>query len=347
MRTVLRHLLATEGFRCREAGTGQEALRLMEAEPATLIVSDLRMPELDGEGLLRQVLSRWPDTAVVMVSGVADVDSAVRCLHLGALDYVSKPFNIQEVLARVGRALERREMQLELRSYRRSLEERVRTQEQRIEHLFLGGVQALAQALEAKDAYLRGHSLRVAEYATAIARRVGVDAETIDTIFLGAHLHDIGKIGVSENVLNKPAGLTEAEYRHVMEHTTIGARILQPLLQDRPQVIGIVRSHHERLDGKGLPDGLKGDAIPAAARIVSVADAFDAMTHDRAYRSALAVERACDELRAWRGVQWDPGAVDGFLAAFPDPASLPIPTPLRPSDTGTPAARLTGPSMLP
>lgn len=347
MRTVLRHLLATEGFRCREAGTGQEALRLMEADPASLIVSDLRMPELDGEGLLQHVLSRWPDTAVVMVSGVADVESAVRCLQLGALDYVSKPFNVQEVLARVRRALERREMQLELKSYRRSLEERVRIQEQRIEHLFLGGVEALAQALEAKDAYLRGHSLRVAEYATAIARRVGLDARMSDTISLGAHLHDIGKIGVSENVLNKPGGLTEAEYRHVMEHTTIGARILQPLLQDRPQVLGIVRSHHERLDGRGLPDGLKGGAIPAAARIVSVADAFDAMTHDRAYRPALAVERACDELRAWRGVQWDPDAVDGFLAAFPDPASLPVPTPLRPPDTATPAARLTGPSRLP
>jgi putative two-component system response regulator len=347
LRAVLLHLLAGEGFRCREASNGLEALRLMEAEASPLVISDLRMPQLDGEGLLRQLVARWPDTAVVMVSAVADVDMAVNCLHLGALDYVSKPFNLQEVRARVQRALERREMQLELKSYRRSLEERVRVQEQRIEHLFLGGVQALAQALEAKDAYLRGHSLRVAQYAVAIAQHLGMDAGTIDTISLGGRLHDIGKIGVSEEILNKPSGLTDAEYRHVMEHTTIGARILQPLLHDDPDIIGIVRSHHERLDGKGLPDGLKGDAIPSAARIVSVADAFDAMTHDRAYRPALAVERAFEELRTWRGVQWAPEAVDGFLEAFSDSASLPIPTPLPPPETLTPDARLTGPSVLP
>jgi putative two-component system response regulator len=346
LRTVLVRALTSEGFRCREAGNGLAALQLMEAEPAPLVISDLRMPQLDGEGLLRQLIARWPDTAVVMVSAVADVEMAVRCLHLGALDYVSKPFNLQEVRARVQRALERREMQLELQSYRRSLEERVQAQEQRIEHLFLGGVQALAQALEAKDAYLRGHSLRVAEYATGIARQLGLGEGTIATISLGGRLHDIGKIGVSEEVLHKPVGLTPAEYRHVMEHTTIGARILRPLLHDDPEVIGIVRSHHERLDGKGLPDGLRGDAIPSAARIVAVADAFDAMTHDRAYRPALPVERAFEELRACRGVQWAPEAVDGFLDAFSDAASLPIPTPLPPPDTAA-DPRLTGPSVVP
>jgi putative two-component system response regulator len=347
LRAVLRHLLTGDGFQCREAGTGVEALRLMEAEPSPLVISDLRMPELDGEGLLRQIVVRWPDTAVVMVSAVADVDMAVRCLHIGALDYVSKPFHLDEVRARVRQALERRELKLELQGYQRSLEEKVRAQSHRIETLFLGGVQALAQALEAKDAYLRGHSLRVAEYATAIARQVGMDAQTVDTISLGGRLHDIGKIGVSEEVLHKPGGLTDAEYRHVMEHTTIGARILQPLLHDDPLVIGIVRSHHERLDGRGLPDGLRGDAIPTTARIVSVADAFDAMTHDRAYRSALSVERAFDELHAQRGIQWDPEAVDGFLAAFPDAASLPIPTPPPPAGADLPDARLTGPSIFP
>jgi HD-GYP domain-containing protein (c-di-GMP phosphodiesterase class II) len=144
-------------------------------------------------------------------------------------------------------------------------------------------------------------------------------------------LHDIGKIGVSEEVLHKAGKLTHDEYRHIMEHTVIGARILGPLLRDAPMVIAVVRSHHERLDGKGLPDGLAGDTIPMAARIVSVADAFDAMTSERPYRHSLSVERALLELRTQRGVQWDPVAVDGFLSAHPDPTRLPILTPDLPA----------------
>jgi len=337
LRSVLVQLLERDGFRCREAGTGVEGLQAMEADPAPLVISDLRMPEMDGVTLLGQLVQRWPDTAVLMISALADVDMAVKCLQLGALDYVSKPFNLEEVRARVKQALERRQLKLELKSYQHSLEERVQVQARRIEELFLGGVQALAQALEAKDAYLRGHSLRVAEYAVSIARRVGLDAKAIDAISLGGHLHDIGKIGVSEEVLHKAGKLTDSEYRHIMEHPVIGARILGPLLREAPMVIAVVRSHHERLDGKGLPDGLAGDAIPLAARIVSVADAFDAMTSERPYRHSLSVERALLELRTQRGLQWDPVAVDGFLTAYPDPARLPILTPDLPARPHSPS----------
>ena len=337
LRSVLVQLLERDGFRCREAGTGVEGLQAMEADPAPLVISDLRMPEMDGVTLLGQLVQRWPDTAVLMISALADVDMAVKCLQLGALDYVSKPFNLEEVRARVKQALERRQLKLELKSYQHSLEERVQVQARRIEELFLGGVQALAQALEAKDAYLRGHSLRVAEYAVSIARRVGLDAKAIDAISLGGHLHDIGKIGVSEEVLHKAGKLTDSEYRHIMEHPVIGARILGPLLREAPMVIAVVRSHHERLDGKGLPDGLAGDAIPLAARIVSVADAFDAMTSERPYRHSLSVERALLELRTQRDLQWDPVAVDGFLTAYPDPARLPILTPDLPARPHSPS----------
>jgi putative nucleotidyltransferase with HDIG domain len=231
----------------------------------------------------------------------------------------------------VEQAMQRRALKLELKSYQEQLETRVRAQANRIEELFLGGVQALAQALEAKDAYLRGHSLRVAEYASGIARQLGMDPGTIDTILLGGHLHDIGKIGVSEEVLHKSGRLTDGEYRHIMEHPVIGARILGPLLRDAPLVIAIVRSHHERIDGRGLPDGLQGDAIPPVVRIVSVADAFDAMTSERPYRHSLPVEQALEELWTHRGIQWDVAAVDGFLAAFPDHGRLPIGTPQPPA----------------
>ena len=149
----------------------------------------------------------------------------------------------------------------------------------------------------------------------------------IDLIALGAELHDIGKIGVSEAVLHKAGKLSDAEYRHIMEHPVIGARILEPLMRDAPGALAIVRSHHERLDGKGFPDGLKGDAIPFEVRVVTVADSFDAMTSVRPYRPALSVQRATQELEDMRGVQFDPRVVTGFLAAFPDQAALPVTTP--------------------
>src|SRR5881396_3163409 len=227
LRRVLVRLLEGEGFTCLEAGSGVEALEQLEQESVPLVISDLRMPQMDGVALLREVMHRWPDTAVVMVTAVAEVESAVACLQLGALDYVGKPFHLDEVRARVMQALDKRALKLELKSYQQHLEDRVRAQAHRIEELFLGGVQALAQALEAKDAYLKGHSIRVAEYATAIGRQLRLDANALDT-----HLHDIGKIGVSEEVLHKRGALSEEEYRHIMEHPAIGARILGPLLKD-------------------------------------------------------------------------------------------------------------------
>ena len=327
LRRVLVRLLEGEGFVCREAGSGVEALEALQREPVPLVISDLRMPEMDGVTLLREIVTRWPETAVVVVTAVAEVESAVACLQLGALDYVAKPFHLDEVRARVTQALDKRRLILENRSYQKNLEERVRAQARRIEELFLEGVQALAHALEAKDPYLRGHSIRVATYAVGIARELGIDQETIDTIALGGHLHDIGKIGVKEEVLHKAARLTDAEYRHVMEHPAIGARILGPLLRDAPTALAIVRSHHERLDGKGLPDGLKGDAISLPVRVVTLADAFDAMTSVRPYRPSLAVQKAVRELEDGRGAQFDARVVDAFARAFPNAAALPLPTP--------------------
>ncbi|HUL04325.1 MAG TPA: HD domain-containing phosphohydrolase [Gemmatimonadales bacterium] len=327
LRRVMVRLLAGEGFTCLEAGSGTEALAVMEKDPVPLVISDLRMPEMDGVTLLREIIARWPDTAMIMVTAVAEVESAVACLQLGALDYVAKPFHLDEVRARVTQALDKRRLILENRTYHQGLEARVQVQARRIEEVFLEGVQALAQALEEKDAYTRGHSARVAHYAVRVARQLKLDSQVVDTIALGAELHDIGKIGVREAVLYKAGKLTPDEYRHIMEHTVIGARILSPLLRDAPQALAIVRSHHERLDGSGSPDGLKGDAIPFEARVVSVADSFDAMTSERPYRPGLSVQQAVRELQEGKGVQFDPVLVDAFLHAFPDPSALPLATP--------------------
>jgi len=327
LRRVLIRLLEGEGFQCREAGSGVEALAALEKEPVPLLISDLRMPEMDGVALLREVIARWPETAVIVVTAVAEVESAVACLQMGALDYVAKPFHLDEVRARVRQALDKRRLIQENKSYQHHLEERVEAQARRIEELFLEGVHALVYALEAKDGYTRGHSMRVSNYSVSIARTLELDKDTVDTIALGAELHDVGKIGVSEAVLHKAGKLSPDEYRHIMEHTVIGFRILGPLMRDAPGALAIVRSHHERWNGQGVPDGLAGEAIPWEARIVAVADAFDAMTSVRPYRPSLSVAAAMKELEDGRNAQFDARVVDAFKQAFPEMGKLPIPTP--------------------
>src|ERR1044071_2547873 len=277
LRRVLVRLLEGEGFTCAEAGSGVEALEMLHHEQVPLVISDLRMPQMDGVGPLR------------VVTAVAEGESAVACLQLGALDYVAKPFHLDEVRARVMQALDKRRLKMELEDYRHNLEQRVHEQARRIEELSLERLQALVPFLEEKDPYTSGHSVRVADYSARIGRQLGLDQPVMDAIALGAELHDIGKIGVSEAVLHKPGKLTDAEYRHIMEHPVIGARILAPLMRDVPTAIAIVRSHHERLDGRGFPDGLAGDQIPLEVRVVTIADSFDAMTSVRPYRPALSV----------------------------------------------------------
>ncbi|HWP36954.1 MAG TPA: HD domain-containing phosphohydrolase [Gemmatimonadales bacterium] len=327
LRSVLVRTLESAGYPCEQAGSGTEALALLERGTFALVLSDIRMPGMDGVGLLRAVQQRWPDTAVVMLTAVAEVETAVACLRTGAFDYIAKPFQVDEVLARVAQALEKRQLVLDNRQYQLHLADMVRQQAVRIEELFLEGVQTLVHALEAKDPYTQGHSARVAAYAGAIGRALGLPEPDLQVLELGAELHDIGKIGVRESVLRKEGRLTRDEYEHIMSHTVIGARILDPLLKHEPQAIAIVRSHHERLDGSGLPDGLRGEQIPLMARIVTVADSFDAMTSSRPYRPALPVEHALTELLTRSGDQFDPAVVAAFNQAKAALNALPLPTP--------------------
>lgn len=315
LRQVLVRLMSRDGFECIDVADGRAALAAMEQHAAPLLLSDLRMPGMDGVELLRRVRDRWPDTAVVMITAVADVEVAVSCLALGALDYLTKPFHLEEVRARVRQALEKRRLVVENRAYQRQLEVRVAEQARRLETLFLASMQSLADALEVKDPYTRGHSVRVSRYAVAIGRELGVDAAMLAQLELGGHLHDIGKIGVREAVLNKPGPLTDDEYSHIMTHPEIGWRLLTPLLAEAPMALHVVRSHHERFDGSGMPDGLSGAAIPLEARIAAVADSFDAMTSQRPYRNGLTMEAARAELRRCAGTQYDPHIVAAFERA--------------------------------
>ena len=316
LRQVMVHLMRSDGFLCIEAGNGIEALEQLEKYAVTLVLSDLRMPKMDGFELLRNIRDRFPDAAVVMITAVADVEIAVNCLAIGAADYVIKPYQLEDVRARVAQALEKRRLILENRAYKEGLEERVQEQARRLEELFLASVQSLAEALELKDPYTRGHSVRVSHYSAVIARNMGLKGEILRQIELGGHVHDIGKIGVREAVLNKPERLTAEEYEHIMTHPVLGWRILAPLLGDTPNALNIVRSHHERYDGRGVPDRLAGTDIPLEARIVAAADSLDAMTSDRPYRaSEMTLELALDEIRRCSGTQFDPTVVEALTDA--------------------------------
>jgi putative two-component system response regulator len=327
IRNALARLLESAGYQCQQAESVPAALHALERDSFPVVLTDVRMPGQDGVYLLHQVRQRWPDVAVLMLTAVAEVDTAVACLQAGAFDYLPKPFQAEEVRARVAQALDKRRLIQENREYQAHLAELVDQQALRIEELFLEGVQTLAHALEAKDAYTKGHSARVAAYAGRVASLMGLGESDVQLIELGADLHDIGKIGVREEVLRKAGPLTDEEYHHIMEHTVVGARILAPLLKHAPQVLAVVRSHHERFDGTGLPDGLAGEDIPLHARVVAVADGFDAMTTGRPYRGPKTVEQAMEELRSGAGTQWDGAIVDGFLAFCREVKHLPLATP--------------------
>jgi response regulator RpfG family c-di-GMP phosphodiesterase len=325
VRRSIAKIIEAHGLATKEASSGVEALAILERDgEVALVISDIYMPEMDGVTLIREALQRFPDMAIVMLTGVAEVGTAVECLKLGALDYISKPVVMEEVRARVDKALEKRELVLQNRFYQKHLESRVRELDRRNKQSLINGVQMLVQALEAKDTYTSGHSARVADYAVKTAVQLGYTGDRLEQIRLGGELHDIGKIGTREDILNKPAPLTADEFQHIKAHSALGERILAPFLSESPSVLRIVRSHHERLDGAGFPDGLTGDTIPQEARIVAVVDAFDAMTTNRAYRPSRTPFDAVDELRRCTGSHFDADVVTAFLRAFPDPAALPI-----------------------
>jgi HD-GYP domain-containing protein (c-di-GMP phosphodiesterase class II) len=274
------------------------------------------MPGRNGLELLRDIRARYPDTAVMMLTGDLDVTSAVECLRNGAIDYLAKPIRQMELSARVHKALADRQVSVEVRqlraSYQEDLERQVNELSQKNKAMFLAQVQMAVKMLEAKDPYTRGHSGRVSQLSVAIGQHMRLPGVLLEQLRLGGELHDIGKIGTRDAVLNKRGPLTTEEFAEMRRHTIDGEAMLDVLRDDHPAVLHIVRWHHEHLDGGGFPDGLVGDRIPLAARIVSVADAFDAMTTTRPYRDGQSDDRAWSELQRCAGTQFDPDVLSAF-----------------------------------
>ena len=314
VRRVLVEKMGAAGYRCEQASTADEALARIESTAVQLAILDVKMPGRSGVELLAEIKTAHPDIAVIMATAVIDISTAIECLKQGAYDYITKPFNLDEVMLSVDRALEKRRLELENRDYRQHLEEKVEEQAKKIRASLLNAITSLAYALEAKDKYTSGHSQRVAEISVAIARDLGLPQDSINKIELAGQVHDIGKIGVRESILHKLGKLSAEEFQHIKYHCEVGGRILTPIVKDE-EILKIVRHHHERYDGKGYPDGLFGEAIPLGARILAVADSYDAMTSERPYRRAMSAETACAEIEYGKGTQFDPEVADVFLRA--------------------------------
>ncbi len=320
IREIVSSMLSGAHFKTRQAASGIEALAILESgEEFDLVLSDLMMPEMDGIALLERAKERYPDMPIVMVTAVHDIQVALKALRDGAYDYLLKPFEREQLMATVNRALENRRLKRENDNYRTNLELLVadRTQQWKaalsdLERSYDMFIEALGDALDLKDAETEHHSRRVTAFTIAIAKQMGLSKEEINIIAQGALLHDFGKLAIPDRILHKPGKLTDEEMAEMKEHCYLGYKIIKdiPFLAEAAE---IVYSHQERYDGLGYPRGLKGDEIPLGARIFAIADTLDAIRSDRPYRPAQPIEAARKEIELWSGRQFDPRIVKVFL----------------------------------
>jgi len=282
------------------------------------VISDITMPGMSGLDMIPHVRSSWPNSVVVMISGMQTVESAIDALRLGAFDYVMKPFDLRQVEAVVKRALNHQELIVAKQRYEDHLEELVEQRTAELDHAlnsledaYRSTLKALTAALEARDQETHGHSERVVSYSMRLGREYGLDGERGRALEFGSLLHDIGKIGVPDLILRKPGKLTSDEWVFMRQHPLHGQQILRGIefLEGASRVVA---QHHEKWDGSGYPLGLREEEIDVCARIFAVADAFDAITSDRVYRKGKSYQAAADELDAWAGKQFDPKVVEAF-----------------------------------
>jgi putative nucleotidyltransferase with HDIG domain len=319
IREVVSTLLEAQGYDCVVAQNGKQAVPVLESQELDLVLSDIVMPEMNGLELLERVRARDRDLPIIMVTALHDISTALEAIRRGAYDYILKPFERDQLFLGVRRALEHRRLVLENRRYQRDLEKLVAERTAQLSHALENletsydyTLEALGNALDLKDAETEGHCQRVTAYTICIARAMDIPSELLQHIARGAFLHDIGKMGVPDNVLRKPGPLDSDEWKIMQRHCDIGFSMLQkiPFLREAAE---IVLSHQEKFDGTGYPRGLKGDQIPLGARIFAVADTLDAMISDRPYRAALPLSEAKAEILRCTGTQFDPKVVQVFL----------------------------------
>lgn len=309
------HILTGEGMRVSCLKSGAEAIAFLEKNVPNLILMDVHMPEMDGFETLNKIRENEELAKIPTIFLTADDDSETETkgLNIGAMDFIKKPFVAEVLLIRVRHTLELIRLQSSLAHEVEIKTEEVVAHQRRIERMSTQIIKALSGAVDAKDTYTNGHSTRVAEYSKEIAKRAGYSTEAQDNIYIMGLLHDVGKIGVSDSIINKPAKLTDEEYEEIKNHPVLGARILKNI-SEFPGLVTGARWHHERYDGTGYPDGLKGEDIPEEARIIAVADAYDAMTSRRSYRDVLPQDKVRSEIVNGKGTQFDPKFADVVIA---------------------------------
>ena len=327
VRRVLGLQLERDGYNVVLARSGEAVIEELRKDNGyDLLIADIRLPGIDGKQVLKFVIENVPDMPVIMLTGVVDVDVVVDVMKAGAFDFLVKPVRHEALAASVEKALAyghlvkyNRRLELENRKYQVELEEEVNTRTKELSEalaqlrvVHMDTVRILSGAIEENDPYIRGHGNRVRHMAHHMADALGYSAHKLDMLDFGALLHDIGKIAIDPRILNKPAALTPDERKIVETHPLVGERIVSKVSYFS-QIVPIIRWHHERWDGKGYPDGLRGKDIPTSARILSVVDSYDAMTSDRAYRLALPTEKAISVLHEEAGRQFDPEMVEVFM----------------------------------
>ncbi|MGA9997068.1 MAG: HD domain-containing phosphohydrolase [Pyrinomonadaceae bacterium] len=323
IRSILSDLLCKE-YDCTLAASAEEALDALAENPFDLVLSDIDLRGISGLQLVPLVRVCAPDCVVIMISGMQTMESAIEALRVGAFDYIMKPFDLRQVEAAVRRALNHRSLLISKRLYENYLESLVkqRTNELEdalgsLEEAYRSTLKALTTALETRDHETHGHSERVVIFSLRLGREMGLSKEEMNALEFGSLLHDIGKIGVPDAILRKPASLTDQEWTRMKEHPLHGQQILNGI-EFLEGAARVVAQHHEKYDGSGYPLGLKGEEIDLNARIFAVADAFDAMRSDRVYRKGRSYEEALEELERCAGAHFDPTVVDAFQRIRPD-----------------------------
>lgn len=314
---LLERLLGAAGYtNFISTNDPRQVLPLFTKFQPDLILLDLMMPYLDGYSVMQQIGPRVPEGAylpILVLTAEMNAEAKQKALTSGAKDFLTKPLDATEVLLRIKNLLETRFLHLRLQDQKHLLEEQVQEKTRELENARIEILQKLALAADYRDDPTGDHAKRVGELAAVLARAAGLHKAEVEMIRLAAPLHDVGKIGLPDAILRKPGKLTAEEFEQVKQHASLGGRILSgtqvPLLQLAEE---IALYHHEHWDGKGYAN-LEGQAIPVAARIVAIADAFDVMTHDRPYRAAISKEDALAEVARQRGQQFDPRLVDAFL----------------------------------